>query len=109
MSQLHDANAILQKKLTVEARALPFSWQSGTIFNTKRLVTTKGGFVGAAPLSGRMGDEVFLLPGGKVPFTLRAKRGGRVGKLVGEWYIHGIMPGEALKHDGMRRTQINLE
>ncbi|KAL9005795.1 MAG: hypothetical protein Q9188_001461 [Gyalolechia gomerana] len=108
-SQLHDANAILQKKLTVEARALPFSRQSGTVFNTKRLVTTKRGFVGTAPLSGRMGDEVVLLPGGKVPFTLRAKRGGRVGKLVGESYIHGIMPGEALKHDGMRRTQVNLE
>lgn len=106
-SQLDSANTMLQETLTAEARALPFSRQLSIIFVSKRLVTTRKGFIGAAPLSVRPGDEVFLLSGGKVPFILRPKEPG-VWKLVGESYIHGIMHGEAFQHEGMRRMLVNL-
>ncbi|KAL8957075.1 MAG: hypothetical protein Q9193_005558 [Seirophora villosa] len=94
--QIQRGNTILQAVLTEEAKALPFARQLSAIFNTKRLVATSKGFVGAAPLSTSEGDQIYLLSGGRVPFVLRARSDG-THTLVGDSYVHGIMRGEAFE------------
>ncbi|KAI4281215.1 MAG: hypothetical protein L6R38_003877 [Xanthoria sp. 2 TBL-2021] len=96
-SQIEHANKLLQSTLAAEAKALPFARQLGTMFITKRIVTTSRGFVGAALLSTTVGHEVFIMPGGRVPFVLQAKPDGTY-QLMGEVYVHGIMRGEAFEH-----------
>lgn len=81
-SHLDNTNAMLQETPTAEARALPFSRQPGSMSIIKGLVTTKEGFIGGAPPLTRTVDEVFLLPGGKVPFILRLDG-------VGKWRLVG--------------------
>lgn len=57
---------------------------------------TKSGLMGLAHLETRPGDEVWVLDGGRVPFTLR--RRGDIGSpefdFVGRCYVQGIMKGE---------------
>ncbi|KAL8654505.1 MAG: hypothetical protein Q9226_003413, partial [Calogaya cf. arnoldii] len=96
-SQLEHTNSLLQSTLAAEAKALPFSRQLATMFIAKRIVTTSRGFVGAAPLSTTVGHEVFIMPGGMVPFVLKVKPDG-IYQLMGEDYMHGIMHGEAFEH-----------
>ncbi|KAF2113332.1 heterokaryon incompatibility protein-domain-containing protein [Lophiotrema nucula] len=56
-------------------------------------VTGKNYF-GLVPRGTRVGDRIFILNGGPVPFVVREAEGGFV--LVGECYIHGIMRGELI-------------
>lgn len=72
---------------------------------------TEAGHLGLCFPDARVGDEVWVLAGGRVPFVLRRLDGpggvnGEVNKgaqnfrLVGECYLHGFMDGEALHvHD----------
>ncbi|KAI4274491.1 MAG: hypothetical protein L6R35_006335 [Caloplaca aegaea] len=105
--QIQRGNTMLQGVLTKETKALPFARQINNIFNRKRLVTTSKGFVGAAPLSTREGDKVYLLSGGRVPFVLRARSDG-THILVGESYVHGIMQGEAFEREQLVGSQVTL-
>ncbi|KAH7244510.1 heterokaryon incompatibility protein-domain-containing protein [Fusarium redolens] len=62
----------------------------------RRLFVTNGGYIGLAPPSAQLGDEVVLLSGGRVPFVVR-KRNLNIQEcysIVGEAYVHGIMDGE---------------
>jgi hypothetical protein len=64
----------------------------------RRLFVTNGGYIGLAPPSAQLGDEVVLLSGGRVPFVVR-KRNLNIQEcysIVGEAYVHGIMDGELL-------------
>ena len=92
--QEHHLQQTLQAVLALESKSLPISRQLGTIFASKRLITTTRGYVGAVPSSTRSGDLVFVLPGARMPFILSAKSDGKF-TLVGEAYVHGIMQGEA--------------
>ncbi|CAG9981223.1 unnamed protein product [Clonostachys byssicola] len=71
---------------------------------TKRVFFfTKDGRIGMGPISMRESDEIYVLPGGKMPFVLRRiphqKDDGRRAtplafSLVGECYLHGCMDGQ---------------
>lgn len=59
---------------------------------------TKTGLIGIGSPACRIGDEVYVLYGGKIPFILRPdrKRGRKnCYRYVGHAYVHGIMDGEA--------------
>lgn len=58
-----------------------------------RLFLTKGGWIGKGPMSTKPGDEIWIVPGGEVPFVLRPK--GKNFIYIGHCYVHGIMGGEA--------------
>jgi hypothetical protein len=65
----------------------------------RRFFITEKGYVGLGPLDAQMGDEVFILQGGQVPFVLRRfEYQGDLScrNLVGDCYVHGIMHGEFL-------------
>jgi len=57
---------------------------------TRRLFRTIEGFLGLGPVGTELGDEVWILAGGKTPFVLRDSCHGRK-KLVGEAYVLGMM------------------
>ncbi|CAI6341205.1 unnamed protein product [Periconia digitata] len=64
---------------------------------------TRNGYIGLGPPTIQQGDEVWVLFGGRVPFTLRPKPVELVSddntqfvkhEFVGDAYVHGIMDGE---------------
>lgn len=76
----------------------------------RKLLVSKKGYVGLAPLGARVGDLICILFGGQTPFVLRRAMGanevredcaaafGGSGSLyffMGESYVHGLMDGEA--------------
>ena len=60
----------------------------------RRLFITESGHMGLTHRSNRVGDKVYVLLGGDMPFVLRPK--GSHFLFRGEAYVHGIMDGEAL-------------
>ena len=64
--------------------------------NTKRrrLFITESGHMGLTHRSNQVGDKVYVLLGGDMPFVLRPKNNHFLFR--GEAYVHGIMDGEAL-------------
>ncbi|VUC27684.1 unnamed protein product [Clonostachys rosea] len=74
----------------------------------RTMFLTEKGSLGFGPTDLAVGDEVWVLPGGKVPFILRAESGNPQGfhTFVGPSYLDGIMTGEAL--DGTEFTEIRL-
>ncbi|KAK5744570.1 hypothetical protein LTR17_001965 [Elasticomyces elasticus] len=71
-------------------------------------ITTERRYLGYGPDSIRIGDQVWILAGGKVPFILRPKVNGRF-ELVGEAYVHGIMHGEAVRGREKDFTDVVVE
>ncbi|KIW84644.1 hypothetical protein Z517_00032 [Fonsecaea pedrosoi CBS 271.37] len=75
------------------------------LFRTKRL-----SLLGTGSRSLRVGDEVWILGGGKVPYVLRPVNGradgeglgDRTHRLVGEAYVHGLM------HGNPRRFELDI-
>ena len=74
-----------------------------------RVFRTRGGFVGLAPLSARVGDQVCVFLGGVVPFVIRPSEE-RVGmyRLIGGCYIHGLMDGEAFALPHWQESDLSL-
>ena len=80
-----------------------------TVFGMTRNQTffvTRGGLLGLGHLDTKPGDQVWILRGGRVPFTLRAQNRDKERlsdsiehnyTLVGRTYVQGIMQGEALR------------
>lgn len=70
---------------------------------TKTFFVSQQGYIGVGPEDTRVGDVVYVLFGGSVPFLLRdlpeveGIRGSHT--FVGHAYVHGIMDGEALEMD----------
>lgn len=70
---------------------------------TKTFFVSHQGYIGIGPEDTRVGDIVYVLFGGSVPFLLRGlpdleeTRGSRT--FVGHAYVHGVMDGEALEMD----------
>ena len=60
----------------------------------RRLFITDSGYMGLTHRSNRVGDKVYVLFGGDMPFVLRPKNNHFLFR--GEAYVHGIMDGEAL-------------
>jgi hypothetical protein len=61
----------------------------------KRMFKTETGYLGIAHRSVEIGDKVYVLMGGEMPFVLRPFGGNYFG-FGGESYVHGIMDGEML-------------
>ncbi|PVI08298.1 hypothetical protein DM02DRAFT_510487 [Periconia macrospinosa] len=59
----------------------------------RRLFKTRGGYLGTGARSLRVGDEVWILHSGGVPFVLR-KRSDWKYQLIGETFVYGVMHGE---------------
>jgi hypothetical protein len=55
------------------------SKESAEVMLGRRLFVTKRGYIGAGPLSARVGDAVYVLAAGHVPLLLRARSPGRAG------------------------------
>lgn len=78
------------------------------ITGSRRLFTTKKGYVGLGAKSVQIGDKVFVFPGGLVPFVLRGPIEGFY-RLVGEAYVHGMMRGEALKDPSCELSRVVIQ
>ncbi|KAK1657553.1 heterokaryon incompatibility protein-domain-containing protein [Colletotrichum godetiae] len=63
------------------------------IIMNRRLFITDEGYIGLGKLSSRVGDEVWVLAGGKVPYVMRPREDGKRFSLVGDAYVHGLMDG----------------
>lgn len=61
----------------------------------KRLFKTDTGYMGLAHRSCQIGDQIYVLMGGDMPFVLRSLGGNFFG-FGGESYVHGLMDGEML-------------
>jgi hypothetical protein len=73
-----------------------FKFSSRLIQGTwnRRMMRTKGGYIGLVPMAARKGDYIFLCKGAQVPLILR-RCGLQSYVLVGDSFVHGIMHGEA--------------
>jgi len=60
------------------------------------LFITKQGYLGLGMMSLKVGDEVWILAGARVPLILRRRVEEGQYCLIGEAYVHGIMHGEAV-------------
>jgi hypothetical protein len=78
-----------------------------TVMISRRLFVTETGYVGAAPVSARVGDIVCIFEGGAVPYVIRADKveGWR---FIGECYVQGIMDGEVLAREGFVWEKMRL-
>ena len=65
------------------------------ISHGRRLFVTDFGYLGLAPSTSIIGDEICVLFGGKVPYVFR--REGFHCRFVGECYVFGLMNGEVLE------------
>jgi hypothetical protein len=74
----------------------------------RTMFLTEKGSLGFGPTDLAVGDEVWILRGGNVPFIVRAGSSGPEGfhTFVGPSYLDGMMAGEAL--DGREFTEIRL-
>jgi Heterokaryon incompatibility protein (HET) len=77
----------------------------------RSLILTLGGhFLGLAPSKAREGDLICILYGCSVPVVLRkvkrtipsASKADHYHEFIGECYIHGMMDGEALRHQRIK-------
>jgi hypothetical protein len=78
-----------------EPRASPQP-QSPYVLFRRMIRTEQKRYIGLVSGNVRLGDEVWLLEGSKVPLVIRRQAGG-YGRLIGDAYIHGIMYGEAFR------------
>lgn len=62
----------------------------------RRFFTTEDGYFGLGPVTARVGDLIYLLLGGEMPFIVRRDTNDRM-TLVGAAYVHGLMQGEGIK------------
>jgi Heterokaryon incompatibility protein (HET) len=76
---------------------------------------TEQGYIGIAPLTLHVGDEVWVLFGSRLPFALRplyTTPGGQNATLhyifIGDCYVHGIMQGEAMDRYQEKRRTVRL-
>jgi hypothetical protein len=90
--------------------------------HNRRLGVTEQGRLGLFPRHARVGDQVWVLQCGHVPFVLRSVGGGGGGQgtgdrsgdgdgcgryqVVGECYVDGIMNGEVVKREGMEEITL---
>jgi hypothetical protein len=99
MQQRSDAQA------TTYSRAMLFDNESSIVLSGRRLLRTEKRYLGLGPLSVKIGDEIFIIPGSNTPIILR-KSSAESYCLVGEAYVHGTMQGEALSKNIGRSENI---
>ena len=75
----------------------------------RRMIRTRGGYIGLAVHAAKVGDKVALFKGARLPFLVRKINHGKEPaargsdeegwNLVGDCYVHGVMHGEAWEED----------
>lgn len=73
----------------------------------RRLFVTRRGYMGLGPAAAQVGDEVCVLLGGQVLYTLRGRDDNQF-EFVGECYMHGMMDGHACEDEGILMRDIVL-
>ncbi|KAH6708816.1 heterokaryon incompatibility protein-domain-containing protein [Leptodontidium sp. MPI-SDFR-AT-0119] len=85
-----------------------------------RFFLTERGLMGIGGSGVCVGDKVFVLRGGNLPFILRSVQDQRQGRegchhlnsqcfhLIGTSYVHGIMDGESLKDGTRKKGEVHL-
>lgn len=76
-----------------------WDYQITLFIDKRRLFLTIDGLLCLGPEQVRSGDEVWIVPGSRVPVVLRKTMDGNSYNLIGETYVHGIMCGEAVTKD----------
>ena len=66
---------------------------------TKKLYRTSKGYVGFGKSKMEVGDQVWMLCGGRTPFILRPALEDERYTLIGETYLHGFMQGEMITEE----------
>jgi hypothetical protein len=89
---------------------------NGNIFHPqcyKRVFWTQKRYFGIALNDIKVSDSLWLVHGAPMPFIARSSRvgsrGTRLHQLVCEAYVHGVMQGEALAFDGVKKEFLYLE
>lgn len=78
--------------------AFKFSRRAWFVMLERTLGVTEKSYLAMLPVGVRVGDEVAVLSGRRVPFVLRAEGGSC--KLVGACYVHAMMDGEVFGTEG---------
>jgi hypothetical protein len=94
----------------------PYVFAFWSAVSGRNFFMTKSGHMGLCFPHARLGDEVWVLAGGKVPFVLRpldeaadtAEAPTITRKLIGECYLDSYMDGEALQKEGATMVPIHL-
>lgn len=76
-----------------------------------RFFITNKGYIGIGSRDTKIGDWIYVLHGGKVPFILRPvqyKRVSRSFQYIGHAYVHGIMDGEAMQNPESQTEVVSL-
>ncbi|KAF6818016.1 hypothetical protein CSOJ01_02153 [Colletotrichum sojae] len=95
----HADMAALFRRLKTDAPAAPEAEDFDTTFSYAmrlRLFSTREGLIGVGSECLEAGDEVWLVPGSRVPLIFR-NVGSGLHRLVGGAYVHGLMHGEAFR------------
>ena len=66
------------------------------VLQDRQLFITQQGLIGLASKGIKPGDLVAVLCGGDMPFILRPRNDGEPLRFISEFYVHGMMNGEAL-------------
>ena len=67
----------------------------GPMIAYRRFGTTILGYMGLFPAQAQKGDVIVIIYGAHTPFVIQSK--GQDFQFISEWYIHGVMDGEAMK------------
>ncbi|KAL6876816.1 HET domain-containing protein, partial [Trichoderma novae-zelandiae] len=92
-------------------------WINGLTLNTTMFVT-ESGYLGLGPPETQVGDEVWCLFGGRMPFVLRPLKTTQetvpgqgekqLRQVFGTCYVHGIMDGEVANDEGISDEALYL-
>jgi hypothetical protein len=94
-SNLIDENAIIR-------------FQRAITMDDHRLFRTVEGDLGYGPRPCVVGDQVWVLENGRIPFILRSTCNTSSLDLVGECYVHGIMDGQLMAEGPIDNLPITL-
>ena len=105
--------AVTEKRLFnicgVDKKALKLIRLIREVTRTQRFSVTAYRYIGLAPGVAREGDRVAVIYGCSTPFLIRETGDLEANwHLVGEWYVYGLMDGEAIKIDDVPVNEIRL-
>lgn len=107
---VHDIIHLLQQPRDRRENSWKY-WTTAATFMKRlsdgRFFVTKKGYVGIGPPETKVGDWVFMMDGGAVPFLVSTIES-HIQVLVGEAYVHGMMYGESLSLEGGKKLVLDL-
>ncbi|MBE3043866.1 HET domain-containing protein [Candidatus Bathyarchaeota archaeon] len=86
------------RRIFRDERTFTLSRRAHSAMIGRTMGTTEKDYLTMLPVGVKVGDEIVVLDGSKVPFVIQAQGDGY--KLVGACYVHGIMDGEAVAEGG---------